>query len=150
MNLSDKEKSIYISVFTTIIIFGLYCFKMYGMYELGLFDGAAGLKLAGKSIVILFVVMGLTNIVFQMLGSLISSKKVNGCRVDLADERDNFIELKGMQVAYAVFGGGLFFTMIALAMGWSVILVLNLIISCVIIGEIVGNFKKLHLYKKGF
>lgn len=150
MSTSYKEKNIYVSLFTTVVVASIYCFKVYGMHEAGLYDGANGLKLVGKSVLILIGVMAFSNIILQILASIFFAVKGNDCKPEFSDERDSFIELKGMQVTYAVFGAGLIFSMIGLWQGLSVFWIMNALMFSMILGEIVGSCKKIFHYQRGF
>jgi hypothetical protein len=147
-----KERNIYISIFTTLLVFIIYVFRVYSMYETGQFDGADGLKLAGKSILMLIGIMAAANIVFQILGTIFMSVTGKDCKVDvIEDERDKLIELKGMQLSYAVFGAGMVLTFVAVTTGWSgAVEALYFIVGSVVLAEIVGNIKKLFHYRRGF
>lgn len=150
--MSSQEKNIYVSISVTLLVFGVYVFKMLGYFEAGLFEQPNGLKLLGKSILILIGIMAAANIVAQILSSILFAALAKNCNPDFQrDERDKQIELKGMQLSYAVFGAGLILTMILLTAGWAgAPLAFNLIIGSIVFAEIVGNLKKLYHYNRGF
>ncbi len=147
-----KERNIYISMLTTLLVFAVYLIKVNSMHTSGQFEGVEGLKLAGKSILILIGIMAAANIVFQVLGTILFAVTGKDCKVNtIEDERDKLIELKGMQVSYAVFGAGLVLTFVAVTAGWSgAVVALHLIVGSVVMAEIAGNFKKLFHYRRGF
>ncbi|WP_304235717.1 hypothetical protein [Jiulongibacter sediminis] len=151
-----KERNIYVTVSSTILIFAGYLFKMNGYYQEGLLEGAEGLQFTGKSILILIGVMAGANIVFNILGTIgftiKDSVQNKDCKPGqlIEDERDKIIELKGMQVSYAVFGAGLILSLIALTMGWAAPVVIIMIIGSLVLAEIIGNIKKLFHYRRGF
>lgn len=151
-----KERNIYITIIITLLVFSGYLLKMHGYYQDGLLEGTEGLKLTGKSILILIGIMAGTNIIFSILGTIgftiADSIQNKDCKPGhmVEDERDKIIELKGMQVSYAVFGAGLILSLIALTIGWPAPTVIIMIIGSLVLAEIVGNIKKLFHYRRGF
>lgn len=148
--MSDQERKLIIAIVSTLLVSALYCLKMFELYQQGLFSGADATVLVGKSILALILANVLVNIVVAIVANIVFSLASKTCESPVSDERDKLIELKGMQVSYAVFGAGLLLSMGVLALGWASFIVFNLIILSITIGEVVGNLTKIHQYRSAY
>lgn len=148
--MSEQEKNIYAAITSTLLVAGLYCMKMFEMHHEKLFSGEGAASLMGKSLLLLVVANVVANMIVRIVFSLIFSIATKTCETSHLDERDKTIELKGMQVSYMVFAIGLMFSLGALALGWSPLIVINLIVLCLILGEIASGITKLYQYRRGY
>lgn len=148
--MSMQEKNIYAAITSTVLVAVLYCMKMFEMHQEKLFSGADATSLMGKSLLLLIVANVIANIIVRIVFSLVFSIATKTCEDPGLDERDKIIELKGMQVSYMVFAIGLMLSLGALASGWSALIVLNLIVLSLIIGEISSGVTKLYQYRRGY
>lgn len=104
MNMSFKEKSIWISLISTLLIFGDYFLNIISLGSLSAEAAkAAALELSLRSLFLIIIV----EIIFQ--GMLAAS---NRKAAELgADERDKLFEYKGNNVGYTVLVIGVFITL---------------------------------------
>jgi len=146
-----QQKSNYISLITTIIIFGIYYFFIFQFYHEGRFEGAGANALIGKSILWLIAGGVIINIVAHILFAIIFAMITNEAEPDyLVDERDKLFELKALRVAYYIIGFGFIASMVALAMGQSVFITINILLLFTAIAGIVESFMQIYFYRRGF
>jgi len=141
MNLSFKEKSIWISLITTIIVFGYYFARVFGILNQST-GGTTELIVLYIGVVIFMVILV---IVSHILLAIIYTKEAN----DLADERDKLIELKATKSSYLILVVGVFGTVGNLLTDKSPIMTANIILLFFVLAEIVGDSIKLYYYRKG-
>ena len=104
MNMSFREKSIWISLFSTLIIFGNYFFNIFTLHELP--AEAAKLAVLGFSIQA-FVFIIVVEILLQSALTIYEHKMA---LLD-ADERDKLFEYKSNKLGYSVLIIGVFITL---------------------------------------
>jgi len=146
-----EVKNTYAGIASSVLIFAVYYLVVSGMYAEGRFEGAEGLALLGKAILMLMaggiavhiVMLILANIVFAIIHKDPKPSFV-------VDERDEMIELRGLRVSYYVFGAGYVISMIALALGLSAFGVFNLLLASCAISAWVEAVIRLVLYHRGF
>jgi hypothetical protein len=148
--MSYQQKNIYISLITSIIVFAVYGFYMFEMHHEGSLDGPDASSIVGKSIFVMIgasiVVTIIMNIIFAIINAIITKEEEENT---MSDERDKFIELKGLQIFVVTFSVGFVGSMGALALGMESYMVFFLIIFSMFIGNIVGDISKLFFYHKG-
>jgi len=141
MNLSYKEKSIWASLISTIIVFGYYFFfaikvfnnpEIENMMLVGLFIGA-----------VVFIM--LIQIFSQIVIAIANRKEAEKGE----DERDNLIELKTTRVSYFILVLGVWITAFSILVISSPIILVNLIMFFFILAEIVGYSLQLIYYRRG-
>jgi hypothetical protein len=149
--MSYQQKNIYISLITSIIVFALYGFYMFKMYQEGSFDGTDASSIVGKSIFVMIgasiVVTIIMHIIFAIIIAIITKEEDENT---MSDERDKLIELKGLQIFVVTFSIGFVGSMGALALGMESYLVFFLIIFSMFFGNIVSDISKLFFYHRGF
>jgi len=146
-----QQKSNYISLFTTIIIFGIYYYFIFQLYHEGRFEGAEANALIGKSILWLIAGGVVINIVAHILFSIIFAIITNDPKPSfLVDERDKLFELKALRVAYYIIGFGFVASMVALAMGQSVFMTINIVLFFTAIAGIIEIIMQIYFYHRGF
>lgn len=141
MNLSYKEKSIWASLISTIIVFGYYFFfaikvfnnpEIENMMLVGLFIGA---------VVFIMIIQIFSQIVIAIANRKEAEKG--------EDERDNLIELKTTRVSYFILVLGVWITAFSILVISSPIILVNLIMFFFILAEIVGYSLQLIYYRRG-
>lgn len=149
--MSYQEKSIFVNLFSGLLVFAIYGYFMMQMYQDGLFVGEEGAQLVGKSILWLIaggiVFLIVAHIVFN-IGYAIVKQEPNPSFV--VDERDKLIELRALRVAYYVLGAGFVGAMAALAMGYGVFITFNILIASLLISGLAESLTQLFLYRRGF
>ena len=117
----------------------------------GVFSGPDGLMLWARAVLwlialgigVAIVVTILINIAYAMITG---EKKPDF----LHDERDTLIGLRGMQATMVVLSAGIVLAIIALAAGYTILTVLNLILIACALGSFASEVTKLLLYRRGF
>jgi uncharacterized membrane protein len=103
----------------------------------------------GTLVLIIIGVQIVLNIAFAMAVSIIQAIITRDEDPVLSDERDNLIQLKTEQVAFTVFSIGFILAMLALATGFSQMIVFSTIVYSLLSATIIGFIAKLYLYRKG-
>lgn len=149
--MSYQEKSIYVNLFSSILLFAIYGYFMMQMYQEGQFVGEAGAQLIGKSILWLMgagvVLLIVGHIVFNIVYAIVKQESNPSFVVD---ERDKLIELRALRVAYYVLGAGFVGAMVALAMGQGVFVTFNILIASLLVSGLSESLTQLILYRRGF
>ena len=104
MNMSFREKSIWISLISTLIVFGDYFFNVISF--VGMPEELAKTITLELSIRALFLII-LIEIIFQ---GLLAASNHKAAKFG-ADERDKLFEYKGNNIGYAVLAIGVFLTL---------------------------------------
>lgn len=151
--MSYREKSILVSIVTSLAVLATYLSYMCDQFTAGELAGLAGAEasmLVGQSILGLIVASIVVAIVVQILFA-IANTIVTREEADYAsDERDKQIELKGMQVFLISFSIGYVGAMAALAIGTAPHIVFVLITASMFAGSAIGDVTKLFFYRRGF
>jgi hypothetical protein len=117
----------------------------------GVYDGTAGLVLWARAVLWLILIgIGIAiamTILFNIAYGMITG---DGKPDFLRDERDNLIGLRGIQATLVVISTGIVGAFIALALGASVLVVLNMIFAACALSSFAGDVTKLVLYRRGF
>lgn len=144
--MGNAEKNVYIALISTTIVFLGYCLMLKVHWDD--YQTAEGIRLIGKSIFFLMVASAAANFGLRALLKIISS--TNSCEASIVDERDKMIELHGLQVSYLVFTLGFISSMLLLWKGFSPVIIFNLIIFSLALGEIFSGIVKIIQYRRGF
>jgi len=141
MKMSFQEKSIWISLISTILIFGYYFTQAISVFNnpdvhntnlIGLFIG----------IIILVVIIQIAS---QTIVAIVHRKEVEKGE----DERDNLIKLKATRISYFILVFGIWITVISLLIFQSTLVMANIIMFFFILSEIVGFTSQLFYYRRG-
>ena len=90
------------------------------------------------------------SIVSAILVTIVQAIRAREESPEIADERDELIELRGSKITYAVFGIGFLIAMGTLAMGQAPLVMFNLVVLSIFGAAIVGYVAQLYLYRRGF
>lgn len=127
----------------------IYLYYMSSMFEAGDFNDADAGVILGTSVFYLIGLSIVVNIILAIIMAVINAAVTGEEQKDLADERDKLISLRGMQMSFITFSAGFLAFMLALAWGYSAILVLFLIICTMFVSSITGDLAKLYFYRRG-
>jgi len=149
---------------TNIIVYGIsmlvtsigYAVVMSNMVDAGQFNGPDAMSLLGKSVLILMgcaIVLTIALVVLSTIIFTIRQKAKNGenkqPKFEL-DERDQMIELRVTRITEVITGLGYVVSMIALAMGQTPFVTINMIVASFMLGAISGQVIKLFIYRRGY
>ncbi len=149
--MSYQEKSIFVNLFSSIVVFGIYGYFMLQMYQEGQFVGEEGAQLIGKSVLWLMgagiVFHIIAHILFNIIYAIVKQESNPSFVVD---ERDRLIELRSLRVAYYLLGAGFVGAMVALATGQGVFVAFNILIVSLPVSGLAESLTQLFLYRRGF
>ena len=147
--MNTHENKTLIATISTAIVFIIYGLIIYYQFDQTTVTQTESIRTLGASIVLLIlsniIVLKIVLFLFKLCGFWHSNEEY---RLTL-DERDKQIELKGMNVSHLCFGLGFILSMIGLAAGISAFSVFLMITASVGLSELIGNCRKLYLYKYG-
>lgn len=117
----------------------------------GRFEGSAGLEQWAQTVLWLILIGIAISIVmtvlFNIAYAIITGEKKPDFR---RDERDTLIGLRGMQATLIVIIIGIISAIIALALGASILVVLNMILAACTLSSLASDVTKLVFYRRGF
>ncbi len=141
MQLTFQEKSLWASLASTLLIFGIYFYKAFSIL--------GDPQLEHNSVIGLFVgvviLITLVQIVLQTTLAIYSRKDLER----KLDEREKLIGLKASQISHYVLGLGVWVTILSYYFNPSGIMLVHTILFFFIVSEIVGYAFQLILYRRG-
>ena len=150
--MSYQEKSVTVSLFSSLLILGYYLTNISRMYlGEGLVAGQV-FRLAGIVIGAGIIVNIAANILTNILLSILHAIQTGGEQEErfIEDERDNLIGLKGTKISYIVFSVGVLLAMISFVVGQPALVMFSLIVLFGQVAEIIGDIVQIALYRRGF
>ena len=150
--MSYQEKSVTVSLFSSMLILGYYLINIFRMYlGDGLVSGQV-FRLAGfvigAGIIVNITANILTNIILSIVHAIRTGKEEEERFIE--DERDNLIGLKGTKFSYIVFSVGVLLAMISFVVGQPPLVMFSLIVLSGLVAEIIGDIIQIVLYRRGF
>ena len=150
--MSYQEKSVTVSLFSTLFILGYYLINIARMYfGEGLVSGQV-FRLAGIVIAAGILVNITANILTNIILSIVHAIRTGGKEEErfIEDERDQLIQLKGVNFSYIVFSVGVLLSMIAFVMGQPALVMFSMIVVSGLVAQIIGDIVQIGLYRRGF
>lgn len=138
--MSFREKSAWIALIAYGVVFGGYFYNLWQGWDARY---AAGLSLGlmvGAVVMLVIITVGLT-----IVAIFFNPRAANAP----ADERETLIELKAERIASYTLSVGVVCLIGALLMGWSGILVANLLLAAMVISEIVKALAQIAHFRAG-
>jgi hypothetical protein len=164
--MSLQEKRSLFSVITGIILLMAYGIYVMGKLQSGSVD-SEDIKFWANAM-LLFIGIGIvvsiiTQIIFHIVSAImiaIKEKMINQDTSDeevekiintemMSDEMDNLIELKSMRVGFIFSGIGFVCGLIALALNYSPVVMLNMVFASFSLGSILEGLQQFLYYRKG-
>ncbi len=136
-----KEKSTWVHLVTTIIIFGFYFSKTFTVFFSSKTVDPNLFNLFISAVILLIIIEIILHII---LGILFYKQSEKG-----EDERDNLIELKATKVSYFILVLGVWITAASIIKITSPFILANIIMAFFILAEIVGWSIQLFHYRRG-
>lgn len=149
--MSYQEKTVVVSLFSYLLIWGYYLLNILQMYQAGNPNSTKVFGLWVTVIVLSIIVNIVANILTQVLTAILYAIKNGSDKVEkmVEDERDRLIGLKGTKVSYIVFSVGVLIAMLSFVMNQPPLVMFNLLIFFSIVAELVGSLFQLVLYRRG-
>lgn len=141
MNLSYREKIIWVSLISTILIFGYYFIQAFKVFTNPDIENISLLSLF-LGLVIFITVIQVTLIITL---SIVNRKEA---KAD-GDERDKLIETKATRISHFILSAGAWTTAFGILITSSAFILINVLILFLIISEIVGFSLQLFYHRRG-
>lgn len=164
--MSYQEKKVLVSILTGAAITAAYGINALGKYQAGL-TAPEHLKLWAVTM-LQYIGIGIAaaiiiQIVFHILISVAIAAKESirndKCGDDhikkviaqemVEDEMDKLIELKSMKIGFAVAGGGFMIGLVTLMLGYTPVLMLNILFAAFSVGSMLEGLTQMYYYRKG-
>ncbi len=146
-----EERNTWTYLVISAVVMWVFGTRIYDATVGGVFDGVDGLQTWARQVLtyipiaIVMVIIGviLCNIIYGIFtgGSDLTMKE---------DERDRHIGLRGMRVTGGVFSTGWIIAVILLALGYSALQALNLMLFSAWFSDVAGNLVKIFHYRRGY
>ena len=142
------ERETLCSLITTLIVTMLFLWRLSGQHEAGLFASPEALQIWARSVLIL-VAWSIGIAIAVAIGFHVGHTILTGESSDeRRDERDHLIGRRALTVAWYLLSFGILGVIIALALGASAFLAMNLILGLCATSEICKDGVKLWLYRR--
>jgi hypothetical protein len=118
----------------------------------GSFNSTNVFRLWGIVIVLAILVTIFATILTHIVSAIIQAIKTKKEPdiEDIADERDQLIDLRGTKVTYIASSIGVFLSMLTFAFGQPPLVMFTLLIFFGVVAQIIGDISRLYLYRRGF
>ena len=131
-----------------LVIFTVYFIWAWRASQAGVFEMENASIIVGRAILVLIFGGVLFTIVVQILTSIVVSIITREPKPSfVVDERDRMLELRAIRVSYSIIGMGFIASMIALALGVNVLVVLQAIVLACALGTLFESVLMLILYR---
>ena len=164
--MSYQEKRTCASIFSGILVLAVYCIYAFNPSRLSTLPPGDLKPWASTMLIFIAIGIGVTiinQIVFHILLSisLAVQTKIQNQQSDdkeiertinremVEDERDKHIELKSMQIGFAVAGIGFVSGLLSLVFNYSPVVMLNIFFLSFHVGSILNGVGQLYYYRKG-
>jgi hypothetical protein len=150
--MSFQEKNITVSLanFTLILVF--YLFRIFQLIQGGSFNATNVFRLWGIVIALAVGVTIFATILTHIVSNIVEAIKTRQEPYieDIADERDKLIDLRGTKITYLVSSIGSGLSMLTFVLGQPPLVMFTLLIFSGVVAQIIGDFTRLYLYRRGF
>ncbi|MDP5277192.1 hypothetical protein [Chengkuizengella axinellae] len=145
--MSYQEKSSFVSLFSSILIFTACGIYVYQKYIDGSLNSENVFKFYGGVFIFLIIVGVVNSIVRNVVLNIISAKDKEPSFID---ERDKIIELKATAIAHYVFITGFGISMATLVFDVPPLTMFPILFFFGFSASIIADIFKIYLYRKGF
>jgi Na+-transporting methylmalonyl-CoA/oxaloacetate decarboxylase gamma subunit len=144
MKLSFREKSIWISLISTVLFFGYYFLRA--------FNEIFYIKDYSPGLIFLFIIIIILIIVVQIISHIIiavSSKTAREEAQECDDERDRLIKAKGMTNSHHVLSAGVWITCLWMPFLKTTFIMANILMLFFVLAAVFDYATQLVYYRKG-
>ncbi len=146
-----EERNTWTYLVISLIVMLIFGTRIYDATVMGLFDGPDGLQTWARRVLTYIPIAIVMVIAGVILANIIYGIFTGGDDLTMKeDERDRHIGLRGMRVTGAVFSTGWIIAVILLAIGYSALQALNLMLIAAWFSDVAGNLVKLFFYRRGY
>jgi hypothetical protein len=147
--MSYQEKKSIVSMLSSAITFGSYCWYVFLRYQDELFGTEVNFRFWGAVILILIPVSIVAKIVVSIVFIMINRMATREIEPSFEDELDKLIESKATRVSHYVFIFGFILAMGALALEQPPSVMFVILFFSGFLSEAAGLSTKLYLYRRG-
>jgi hypothetical protein len=147
--MSARERQSIVSLLTTALLLAVFVGYMLPRYPAGNSYTPAVFQFWGVVFVILIPVSIVVNITLTIVFNMVYAMATRQKASSFADERDKFIELRGLRNALFVFTTGFALAMGSLAIGMPPSVMFIILLGSGYGSGVVGSISQLYLYRKG-
>jgi len=148
--MSHEERNTVASLITSLAVLIYFGARIWGTWAEGGYAGPDGPQIWARNVLWMIpICVGVTIVVtigFNILHAIFTNTPKPSF---VTDERDTHIGRRGMLVTMIVVSFGFIGSLILLALGWQVLVVLNAILAAFVLGDIAGSLSKLAAYRLG-
>lgn len=146
--MSYGEREALSGLITSLIVIGLFLWRLSGQHAAGAFEGPDALKLWARAVLVLIgwsigIAIAVT-IVFAILQNIVTGEKPD----DRRDERDRDIDRRALIWAWYLLSFGLLGIIVSLAFGETAFIAMNMVLALCILSETFKDAMKLILYRR--
>ncbi|NQV30908.1 MAG: hypothetical protein HQ508_08475 [Candidatus Marinimicrobia bacterium] len=141
MNLSYQEKSIWLSLGSTILIFAYYFFRV--THEIGQAD------MDENAILRLFISVMILIVSIEIVSQSIIAGIFHKDASKSGDERVTLIKLKASRISYLFLVFGIWVTGLSLFLDLSALILVNIMMFFFILAEVIGCITQLIYHQRG-
>jgi hypothetical protein len=147
--MSYQEKKSIVSMFSSAIIFGAYCWYVFLRYQDELFGSEVNYRFWGAVILILIPVSIAAKIVVSIVFIMLNRMATKEIEPSFEDELDKLIESKATRVSHYVFVFGFILAMGALVLEQPISVMFVILFFAGYLSEATGLGTQLYLYRRG-
>jgi hypothetical protein len=147
--MSFQERRCIVSIFSTLLIFGVYGLIVARRYQEAILQGEPGLRFWAGAILILIPVMMAAQIIIHIIFAIVHRITTDEDCPSFSDERDKLIELKATRNSHWVFILGFFLAVGSLVIGQPPRVMFILLASFLIVSCVIQELSQLYYYRKG-
>jgi|GEM_PF-357595 len=142
LNTSYHEKSLWVSLVSTVLVFGTYFIKAFGIFGVQSRSGTNLIFTFISAVVVLIVIQ----ITTQIFLTITDRKAVEAGQ----DERDRSIDQRTTRISYYILVVGIWISVGSQVLESDQTLLINLLMLSFVIAEVVGYINRLVIYRRGF
>ncbi len=141
MNLSFREKIVWISLISTVLIFGYYFFQAFNVFNNPNIENTSLISLFIGVVILISVIQVILIIILSIANKKEAEKG--------GDERDKLIEAKATKISHFILSAGAWTTAFGILFTSSAFVLINVLIFFLIVSEIVGYSLQLIYHRRG-
>ena len=141
MNLSYREKIIWISLSSTVLIFGYYFFQAFKVFNNPDVENTTLISLFISVVILISIIQVILIIILSIANKKEAEKG--------GDEREKLIEAKATKISYFILSAGAWVTAFGILLTSSAFILINVLILFLVLAEIIGFSLQLIYYKRG-
>lgn len=146
--MSYEERNTVAAIVVNLCVVAFFAWLIMSMYGDGAFAGDEGLAVWARTVLWVIPASVVASIVVTILFNIVFSIATQDEDPDTTvDERDRSISIKGMRVTMIVASAGFIGALALLALGWSPLIGLNVILAGFALGDLGGSVTRMALYR---